>query len=185
MKFRGLTWRVLFAAALTLLATSSLATARDLNLQIDPNSEAFGLGGWARRVADTGTIFYTCVEDSCGRGSTVSIRRQQGQPPNAETILRNEWRVSDTIKQRLQGRIDRIDIGQPAVASDGVFTTGEISRSIVAAVANPGVQLHWKNGFVHSPALYYSIVSSADTRALCDENYDMVKSALMLVGARR
>lgn len=174
----------LTAAALLVFAsalTSTAAIALDQTVSIDPATGAISVGGWARRVADTGTIFYTCEDDFCGRGSIVSMRRQpQPAAPDADAMRRSEGRVADAIRERSKGQIARIDIGEPAVSRNGRFSVGEVARDVVAA---PGaaldLHLHWKSGYVTSPELMVSLSASSNTRRNCDDNYATFKRGLM------
>lgn len=167
-------------------AAQSTALAEDQSISLDPNGDAFGISGWSRRVADTGTIFYACQRESCGKGSTVSLRKQpQGSAPTADAMRRNEARSNQAMRERLGDRIARIDVGEPRLEQDRVFSLGEISRTYVPAPGvDPGLQLHWKSGFVGAAAGLYTVVSSADSRALCDDNYKIFQTALMLTLAR-
>lgn len=172
--------------SLASFAAISVGDARDLSLSLNPDSGAFTIGGWSRRVADTGTIFYTCEEDACGRGSTVSMRKQpQPISPDAEAMRRNEMRTSDALRERLKGKIEKIDIGEPNVSRDAAFSIGEISRTMTpVAGVDPGIQPYWKTGYVTNKTAMHTISSSANSRNLCDDNYNMFKFALMLSTAR-
>lgn len=174
-----------FAIAMFPVAQST-AIAEEQGINLDPKSDAFGISGWSRRVAETGTIFYTCERDSCGKGSTVSLRRQPpGPAPTADAMKRNEARIEQAMRERLGNKIARIDISEPKLESDRVFSLGEITRTYVPAPGvDPGLQLHWKSGFVSTSAALYTIVSSSDTRALCAGNYGIFQTALMLSLAR-
>ncbi|WP_342359436.1 hypothetical protein [Terrarubrum flagellatum] len=175
-------------AALVALA-SGIAThaafARDLGISYDPNSGAFTIKGWSRRVAETGTIFYTCVDADCVKGSVVSFRRQQNPvAADAATLRRNEQQFSEMIRSRLADKVARVDIGEPLVTGDANSATGEITRTIVpTGSANIGVQLFWKTGYVKTQSVLHTLASSADTREASDANYDAFKFALMLSGA--
>lgn len=185
---RSLTRTVMACAALSfaVLIAEPSVEARDLSLNVNPDTGVFTINGWSRRVADTGTVFYTCEDQACGKGSTVSMRKQpQLIAPDADAVRRNEMRTSETLRERLQGKIDRIDVGEPSVTRDQSFSVGEISRTIVPiAGVDAGIQAYWKTGYVTSKSAMYTISSSADSRALSDENYDMFKFALMLSGAK-
>jgi hypothetical protein len=178
------------AMVATLLATLLLAGAApalDLKLSVDPATGVVAMGGWSRRVAETGTIFYTCEDDSCGRGSIVSMRKQpQPSAPDAETMRRNEARVADSIRERAKGQVARIDIGRPAVAKDDRFSVGEITRVIVPnAGADLGMHPHWKSGYVTTATETHTLAASANSRKACDDNYNAFKFALMLMESRK
>jgi hypothetical protein len=169
-----------------LACAAGAAPARDLRVAIDSDTGAVGVSGWSRRVAETGTIFYTCEADFCGRGAIVSMRKQS--PPiilDAEGLLRNDRRNGEAMRERSQGRIDAVESGRPIVANDGPVRTGEIGRTVLPAKGgDPGVHLHWRTGYVTGPDASHSLSSSADSRQKCEENFRIFKLALMVMGAR-
>lgn len=174
------------AIGIALATAPNSAQARDVSVSVNAATGVLTVGGWSRRVADSGTIFYTCEEDACGKGSTVSMRKQTAPAPDAETLRRNEMRVADTLRERAGGRIAKIEVGEPRVTNDGAYALGEIPRSItLPAGGGGGIHLQWRSGFIVSQTLNYTLVSSADSRQLCDDNYNTFKFGLMLMGARR
>ncbi|MET0606816.1 MAG: hypothetical protein ABWZ80_10190 [Beijerinckiaceae bacterium] len=185
--FRSLA-RLTAAAALIVACGAALpAAARDMKASVDAKAGVITMTGWSRRVAETTTIFYTCEDDSCGRGSIVSMRRQM--KPNAldgETLRRNENRVAEAIRERAGGKIARIEIGDPVSSKDAKLSVGEITRVIVPnSGEDVGLHLNWKSGYVTTPEFTYTLAGSSDSRAHCDANYNAFKAALMLMGARK
>ncbi len=180
----------ILAATFCALASATApapASAFDLKLSIDAATGAFTMSGWSRRVAETGTIFYTCEDDSCGRGSIVSMRKQpQANAPNAETMRSNENRIADSIRERARGQVARIDISEPSVSKDDKFATGEVARTIVPnAGANLGMHAHWKSGYVTTSDTMYTLAGSSNSRQDCDNNYSTFKFALMMASVRK
>jgi len=169
-------------AACLLLACASSASARDLKIAMDPDGSAFSVGGWARQVAGTGTIFYQCQQDSCGRGSTVSLRKQSPGGYTPETLRLNEQRVASILMSQFPGKVTRVDISPVKNRNDKTFRVSEVSRTIVA---QPGVEigmpLYWRSGFISTTASAYTISSSAGSRKLADGNFATFQVPLLLM----
>lgn len=174
---------VRFALAAS-IATASVAPAlaRDLKINIDPSGSGFTVDGWAMQVSGTGTIFHQCQQDSCGRGSTVSLRKQPPGEFTAATLQQNEQRVAAVLNARLQDKIVRVDVSRARTRNDKIFRMSEISRTVVP---RPGVDIgmpqHWKTGFVSTTSSAYTISSSASSRKLAESNYATFQVPLLII----
>ena len=91
---------------------------------------AFGIGGWDRQVAQTGTVFYLCREEACGPGSTVSVRRQSPSAdlPSAEGLREGAVARGQAVMLRAESGIVGIETGKPKVTRDKLFRLGEITH---------------------------------------------------------
>ncbi|MCV9939093.1 hypothetical protein OIU35_22315 [Boseaceae bacterium BT-24-1] len=165
-----------------LVACAVSAPARDLKIAIDPDGSGFSVAGWAKQVAGTGTVFYQCQQDSCGRGSTVSLRKQSPGGYTPEALRLNEQRVASILTSQFPGKVTRVDISPVKNRDDKTFRISEVSRTIVV---QPGVEigmpLYWRSGFVWTTASAYTISSSAESRKLADSNFATFQVPLLLL----
>ncbi|WNJ88125.1 hypothetical protein [Bosea sp. 685] len=158
------------------------ASARDLKINMDPSGAGFTIEGWAMQTSNTGTIFHQCQQDICGRGSTVSLRKQASGTFTVATLRQNEQRISALLSERLQGKIARIDITPVRDRSDKVFRMAELTRTIVPAPgAEIGMQQYWKSGFASTSTGGYSLASSASSRKLADANFATFQLPILLM----
>ncbi|HEX8167829.1 MAG TPA: hypothetical protein VF601_18830 [Beijerinckiaceae bacterium] len=170
-------------AAPPVTAPPSRATGRDLRILLDPDNPAlFGIGGWDRQVAQTGTIFYLCREEACGPGSTVSVRRQNPAdvPSSAERLRQDAVARGQTIMRRTESGIVRIETGKPKMTQDKLFRLGEITQTFTLN-GRGDVSPFWKNGYVANKTAAFTVVSSGQNRQKVDTNYTVFNIALMLV----
>ena len=163
----------------------SFGAVAETKLKVDlflDGSDGFTVGGWDRKVADTGTIYYTCREDSCGRGSTVSMHSQTQRPQTAEEMRSQEKRIGDVIIERTGGLIARVDIGEPDILTKASLSMGKVTRTLVASKpGDMGFDLNWTSGFVALNKKHYTLSSSAISREHADENFDIYQRLLVLV----
>lgn len=172
------------AAAVSLTPWSPALGQAAPGIRIDRETPAFELEGWAREVAQTGTIFYQCQVDRCGRGSTVSVRRQTGPSPSAAQLERLAEERARAIRDRSNGEIIGVSTGRASVTGDDVLRQGRLTQDLELAGSAAGTSPFWTNGFVASRTLTFTIVSSAQTRQWADANYDLATSAATLVVTR-
>jgi hypothetical protein len=175
----------LVAAPLVAAAQPADAPKRDLRIMLDPDNPAvFGIGGWDRQIAQTGTIYYQCREEACEPGSLVSVRRQSptADPPSAETLRREAVERGETIMQRSQGQIVRIETGTPKASGDKLLRRGEVTQTFVLAPGGSGdIPQFWKNGYIVNKTAAFTVTSSGRDRQKVDTNYAVFNLALALV----
>lgn len=163
----------------------SFEAVAETKLKVDlflDGSDGFTVGGWDRKVADTGTIYYTCREEKCGRGSTVSMHSQTQRPQTAEEMRSHEKRIGDVIIERAGGLISHVDIGEPDILTKASLSMGKVTRTLVASKpGDTGFSLNWTSGFVAINEKHYTLSSSAISRELADENFDIYQQLLVLV----
>jgi hypothetical protein len=181
-------WRVWLAAALVAAPLAAAAQPADtpkgdLRIVLDPDNPAvFGIGGWDRQVAQTGTVFYLCREEACGPGSTVSVRRQSptADLPTAEGLRRDAVARGQAVMRRTESGIIGVETGEPKVTQDKLFRLGEIAQTFTLK-GQGDVSPFWKNGYIANNAAAFTVVSSGPNRQQVDTNYTVFNVALMLI----
>ena len=174
----------LVAAPLAAAAQPADAPKRDLRIMLDPDNPAvFGVGGWDRQVAQTGTIYYQCREEACGPGSLVSVRRQSPtvDPPSAEMLRREAVERGQAIMQRSQGQVVRIETGKPKAGGDKLLHRGEVTQTFTLAPGTSDIPPFWKNGYIANKTAAFTVASSGQDRQRVDGNYTVFNVALALV----
>lgn len=173
---------VVAAALASIGPRSAVAQTAGPPTSIDPGS--IEIGGWDRSVAATGTTYYRCQAQECGRGSLVSVRPAAERPtlPALEANTRNIARV---MGERL-GPSARVVVGkaQGTGPDKTGLSVGQIAYDFHGVDAGAGISPAWSSGFVAGPRAAFTVGSSAATRDVADRNMKVFQSGLMPLAAK-